>query len=381
MIQILDKHNCCGCSACSQTCPRHCISFEEDNQGFRYPSVDTSRCIDCGLCEKVCPCINHNESREPICVYAAINPDEEVRMKSSSGGMFSLIAESVINDNGIVFGARFDDNWEVMHDYAETKDGLDAFRGSKYLQSLIGGSYKQVQDFLKQGKNVLFSGTGCQIAGLKKFLRKEYENLLTVEIVCHSVPSPLVWRKYLKEKCENNSVKSVNFRDKTSGWSHYSYSVVIHHEFGKYIEPASGPYMKGLTSNLTTRPSCSQCPTRFGKSGADIVLGDCWGVWDLKPEMNDSRGVSIVETFSSKGLYFISKLNFEHVEIRLEEFVNYNSGLGTIKQLHKEHDSFFMEIGLNMSVSKALDKYLQTSNNSFLYRVKKYLLSIFRRIK
>ncbi len=149
MIEIVDKHNCCGCSACVQVCPKRCISFNEDEEGFRYPLADKELCIDCHLCETVCPCLNQNETRKPLIVYAAINPDEEIRKKSSSGGVFSMIAEVVIGEGGVVFGARFDDHWEVVHDYTETKDGLVAFRGSKYVQSRIGDSYIKTRDFLK----------------------------------------------------------------------------------------------------------------------------------------------------------------------------------------------------------------------------------------
>lgn len=199
MINIRDKYSCCGCAACVQACPKDCISFEEDEQGFRYPFVDKIRCIDCGLCEKVCPFINQSEPLKPQKVYAAKNPNDEIRLKSSSGGIFTMLAEFIIDEGGVVFGARFDKNWEVEHGYTQIKEGIEAFRGSKYLQSRIGNTYVQVRDFLIEGRKVLFSGTSCQIAGLKLFLRKDYDNLLTIDIVCHGVPSPLIWRTYLND--------------------------------------------------------------------------------------------------------------------------------------------------------------------------------------
>ena len=245
MIHILDKHNCCGCAACVQACPKQCISFNEDEQGFRYPLVDESLCIDCGLCEKVCPVIHQSDAKKPLKVYAAQNPNEEIRLKSSSGGIFTLLAEAVIDEGGVVFGARFDKNWEVEHGYTESKEGLTAFRGSKYLQSRTGETYKQARDFLKAGRKVLYSGTSCQIAGLKKFLRKEYENLITVDVVCHGAPSPLVWRTYLDDlkKCpkgtagKNSVCSSINempvitgisFRDKSTGWKKYGFVLSKH---------------------------------------------------------------------------------------------------------------------------------------------------------
>ena len=199
MIEILNKKDCCGCSACVQICPVKCIHLQEDEEGFLYPIVDKAKCIECGQCEKVCPFLNIENERKPIKVFAAQSKDDQLRLNSSSGGIFSLLAECVLAEGGVVFGVRFDDNWQPVFDYAENIAELDAFRGSKYVQAIVGNAYIDAKAFLKQGRKVMFSGTSCQIAGLKKFLKTEYENLLTVDVVCHGVPSPLVWRHYLQE--------------------------------------------------------------------------------------------------------------------------------------------------------------------------------------
>ena len=240
MIDIKEKNNCCGCSACVQICPKQCISMAADNEGFLYPQVNSAICIDCGLCEKVCLVINQSAPREPLVVYAAKNNNEDIRLKSSSGGIFTLLAEKVIEEGGVVFGAKFDADWNVIHDYTETIEGLAAFRGSKYVQSIIGDNFKTAKQFLNNGRKVLFSGTPCQIAGLKKYLRKEYDNLLTVDVVCHGVPSPMVWRDYLdykraKRAAGKNTVSSslkelpvitgISFRDKTKGWKKYGFRI------------------------------------------------------------------------------------------------------------------------------------------------------------
>lgn len=183
-----------------QICPRKCIQMQADEGGFCYPSVNVSECIECDLCEKVCPVINQMSSCEPLAVLAAKNDDDQVRMNSSSGGIFYMMAESVIKEGGVVFGARFDEDWAVVHGFAETLDEVKAFQGSKYVQSRINDSYLKVEEFLKAGRRVMFTGTPCQVAGLKLYLRKDWGNqLLLVDVVCHGVPSQAVWEEYLKE--------------------------------------------------------------------------------------------------------------------------------------------------------------------------------------
>ena len=199
MIRIIDKSKCCGCNACVQRCPKQCISMREDEEGFLYPYVDIPSCVDCGICEKVCPVLNLEEPRKPLQVFAAKNKNEDQRLRSSSGGIFILLAEQTICEGGVVFGARFDKNWEVEHCYAETLEELEPLMRSKYVQSRIGNTYKEAERFLKGGRKVLFVGTSCQIAGLHRFLKRDYDNLLTVDFICHGVPSPGVWRKYLGE--------------------------------------------------------------------------------------------------------------------------------------------------------------------------------------
>lgn len=315
MIQIIDKHNCCGCSACVQACPKQCISFDEDEQGFRYPSVSKDLCIDCGLCEKVCPVLNQSEPRKPIKVYAAVNPNEKIRMKSSSGGIFTMFAEAIIEDGGVVFGARFDEKWEVIHDYVETKEELSYFQGSKYVQSKIGETYKQTCKFLQTGRKVLFSGTSCQIAGLKLFLNKEYENLVTIDVVCHGVPSPKVWREYLSAVASNKVIGYVFLKDKTTGWRDYSFTILDKEQSVIFSEKASkNKYMMAFTRNLTLRSACFQCPAKDGKSLSDITLADFWGVENLDLKiLDDDKGMSFVSLNTRKG-----ELAFKSLSIRCE---------------------------------------------------------------
>lgn len=307
-MKLVDKDKCCGCSACISVCPKGCISMSEDKEGFLYPVVDSVQCIDCGLCEKVCPVLHplKNES-EPL-VYAAINNDESIRMQSSSGGIFTLLAESVIDNGGVVFGACFDRDWNVVHDYTETKEGLARFRGSKYVQSNVGNSFSQVKIFLDAGREVLFSGTPCQVAGLKNYLRKPYPNLLTVDLVCHGVPSPEVWRKYLQETvCKEYGIKKnkstvnlcdyifdIKFRAKDKGWKKYSFK--IEYKDGRIeINPFyENPYMNIFLSNLSLRPSCYVCPAKLNNVQSDITLADFWGVNKIDPNIDDDKGCGLL---------------------------------------------------------------------------------------
>lgn len=328
MIEIKDKSQCCGCNACVQRCPKQCIAMCEDEEGFLYPEVDEAICIDCGLCENVCPVINQADARIPLQVYAAKNTDEKIRMHSSSGGVFSILAEQTIKQGGVVFGARFDENWEVKHDYTETIDGVSVFRGSKYVQSKTGDTFKQAEQFLKQNRKVLFSGTPCQIVALKRYLKKEYENLLLVDFICHGVPSPGVWRKYLKQvialTCDKNTVSShlklllsernalvegISFRDKRLGWQKYSFSLTLSttDESGNKNTVSLSEslnenlFMRGFLANLYLRPSCYACPANKGKSGSDITLGDYWGISSLMPDYDDDKGISAISVNTEKG--------------------------------------------------------------------------------
>lgn len=299
--------------------------MQEDEKGFLYPKVDENLCINCGLCEKVCPMLNRKDKIEPQQVCAAINPDEEIRRKSSSGGVFTMLAESVIKEGGVVFGATWNEQWEVVHSYTETLNGLSAFRGAKYSQSIIGDTYRQAQEFLKAGRRVLFSGTGCQIAGLKLFLRKGYDNLLTVEIACHGVPSPKVWKEYVKKVSDGKPLGNIAFRDKRNGWSGYGLSFIeADGKELKYENASNNEFMQCFLNNLCLRPSCTNCPAKAGASGADLLIGDFWGVEGMHPDMYDNKGCSLVITYTYEGSAVFEKLDLKMKEVTNEEACRYN---------------------------------------------------------
>ncbi|MBR3915556.1 MAG: Coenzyme F420 hydrogenase/dehydrogenase, beta subunit C-terminal domain [Bacteroidaceae bacterium] len=380
MIHITEPKNCCGCNACVQACPKHCIRMQEDSEGFLYPFVDRESCIDCGLCERVCPVINQNEPQKPVVTLAAINSDESVRLASSSGGIFTLLAERTIDNGGVVFGAAFDENWDVKHICIDSKSELPKLRGSKYVQSTIGNCYKEAKTHLSAGKEVLFTGTPCQIASLKKFLRKDYKNLKTMDIVCHGTPSPLVWRKYLDEVSSMYNIAQITdiqFRDKTEGWKNFSLSIKYKDKEGvekTFRETLNeNIFMRCFLSNLCLRPSCYACPARNGKSGSDITLADLWGAENISPESDDDKGVSLVllrnKDFTLPG--FVKK------EIEYSKAVMYNPSIESDVTLPDKRDRFFRLLHSD-GIHKATVKC--TTKSRFEVLIEKIIWNIKNRI-
>ena len=385
MIKITDKKNCCGCTACVQKCPKRCISMKEDHEGFLYPEVDLSTCIDCGLCEKVCPWLNPPDKIIPQKVLAAKNRCEEDRLASSSGGVFIELAKEVLSTGGIVFGAVFDEYWEVEHTYAENLAGVRLMMGSKYLQSRIGNCYQLAEKFLKEGKKVLFSGTPCQITGLYKYLKKEYSNLISVDFLCHGVPSPGVWRRYIhdifqtparrtaagKNTVLSSSLKSVpeitgiEFRDKElTGWKKYSFVVrgVSADKADKDSVLLSdrhfeNPFMRGFLANIYLRPSCYDCKCKNGVSHSDLTIADFWGINHLMPDFDDDKGIGMILINSEKGQNMIDNLDLDIRETSLSDAMRLNGGFREHIEIPYKRKVFFVrydKIGVSSAVETAL---------------------------
>ena len=318
--------------------------------------------------------MHQTEERIPLEVYATKNPNDEIRMQSSSGGVFTQLAEQTIDAGGVVFGVKWNEHFEAIHAYTETKEGLAEFRGSKYVQSQVRDTFKQAEQFLKQGRQVLFSGVPCQIAGLKKFLRKEYDNLLTVDIICHGNPSPGVFRWYMSEQiqklrygairqsqhlplhqipsidilAQQNGIQlqQINFRDKSTGWKSYSftleYSDKINNKFEK-ISLSSGdqPFMSGFLHNLYLRPSCHVCPAKCGKSNSDLTLGDYWKISTLYPDLDDNLGVSSICCNTIKGKNVLSGLGLHLYSASYEDLCLKNPSLIHSCKVSPKRSAFF----------------------------------------
>lgn len=362
MIIVNKKEDCCACGACAQICPKQCISFQNDNEGFAYAKANGNNCINCGLCEKVCPVLNHFEPRKPHNTLAAINKNEVIRISSSSGGIFYLLAEKTIKEKGVVFGARYDENWQVILDYADSLDKVRSFMGSKYVQASVGSCYKQCKLFLEEGRKVLFTGTPCQIAGLNLFLRKTYKNLLTVDFVCHGVPSPNIWSLYLDEIIggDYTRIKDINFRNKQRGWKSFrlvvesssSDSPIISESHSKNI------YMKGFLNNLILRPSCYKCRVKSGCSHSDITIADFWGIQKVNPSMYDNKGTSMILCYTTKGVNYLNSCDFCYSESEYTLAIKMNPAIEKCSVCHPKRESFFSNFDLSYSLSQQLNRAL-----------------------
>ena len=320
MIQITNPDMCAGCYACYNACPNNCIELIPDNEGFRYPIVNIERCINCHLCEKACPYINLSIKGDILKtseIYAIRSKSEEVLRKSASGGVGYELASAVIKEGGVSFSAVWGDRYNVVyHKSATTIEELSDMQGSKYLQSDINYCYREAKVLLKSGRLVCFSGTPCQIAGLFSYLQKDYDNLITCDLICHGVPSPIVLTKYLEEIEKKEGKKIVHYyRDKSSGWAPASYTVVF--EDGSMLKGMkNNAYSKVFTYyNAQQRKSCYAC--RFSRYPriADITLGDYFvkknalDIYGNEVKATDNKGLSLVAVNTKQGMRWFSKIS------------------------------------------------------------------------
>ena len=384
MIEIREKSRCSGCHACTSICPKHCISMVCDEEGFWYPQVDSVTCINCGMCEKVCPILNPitiEKTEAEIDAYAAYSKQEEIRLNSSSGGMFTEIATYVIRKGGVVFGASFDENFDVVHTYTETEEELEHFRGSKYVQSKIGETYRQAQQFLKEGRLVLFTGTPCQIGGLFAFLKKPYENLITQDIICHGVPSPMVWKKYVqfREAEAASQTRRTFFRHKKYGWK--TYSVLFEYSNNtEYVQVLGKDlYMRAFLADLCLRPSCYQCSFKSKVRASDFTIADFWGIQNVMPEMDDDKGTSLVFVNSEKGREIFEQLKKQIVckKTDLDTAIQYNPSMIKSVAMPPKRDHFMRAIK-TQDFSCTVQKYCK---KSFIRRVLRKLRRWLRWVK
>lgn len=386
-MQICAEEKCTGCGSCAIACPQNCISMGEDDEGFRYPSLQPECCVRCGVCQKVCPVVNTPKKNEGKDAYAVKNRDEDIRLHSSSGGVFTLLAQETILHAGVVCAAKYNAEFAVEHAIASTEDEIVSFTGAKYAQSIPERCFREVESRLKSGQRVMFVGTPCQVAGLKRFLRKEYQNLLLVDMICHGVPSPGVWMKYLRERKQkdsgNSEIRKINQRSKVSGWSKHNYSVEIEYQNGSRYRKHKNEdwYMLGFINNLFLRPSCADCHFKGLDRNSDITLGDYWGVWDQLPEFDDNKGVSLLLIHSDKGheIWNAVKGKCSYLQVNREQAIAQNKSAVESSVPHRNRDRFFLSVSKQeKAFSDVVRECLfETEQVSLLYQIKAKLKSAF----
>lgn len=362
MINIINKKDCCGCHACQTICPLHCIDMVADQEGFLYPKINLQICCDCGSCEKVCPILCGQKTGGSPKAFAAWCKDKSIRADSSSGGVFSVLMKKILSQNGVVFGAAFDENMKLCHQSGEDESECLKFRGSKYLQSSIGDTYDKAKKNLHQERLVLFSGTPCQIAGLYTYLGRDYENLLTCDLVCHGVPSPSVFSAYkvfLEHKYKSKT-KKISFRNKDYGWKKFSVSFIFENNVEYKQNLFCDPFMIGFLENNYLRPSCHDCRFSCIPRVADISLADYWGVSKHHQEWDDDKGTSLILAQTEKGGIAIDACRDELniFETDLNVAISSNSCIVGSVLPGKLRALFFRDFG-RIPFNKLVKKYMQ----------------------
>lgn len=378
-----DKHDCCGCRACEQACPKQAIVMETDSEGFLYPRIDAGKCVNCGLCNRVCPIeTGSGSTAHPLGVFAAQCHDDNILRNSSSGGMFSLIAAYVLEKGGTVYGAAFDGEMYLRHVRITDKEMLCNLRGSKYVQSDIGKTYTQAREDLKNGLPVYFTGTPCQIQGLKLFLRKDYDKLLTTDLVCHGTPSYKIFANTIHniEKKRQGKIFRYLFRDKkVGGWSCSSSSSAFRRfkDNKEVFLPRSNDmsaYYNAFISGSMMRYACYCCPFANVHRPGDITLADCWGVEKIVPDFpNMKKGVSTVLVNNSKGMDVWNAVSAKTVNRQIAEAdaVANNANLHHASPLPEGRSTCY---GLAFNdYGKFLDKYRPSAKENIKFYLKYHI--------
>ena len=387
-----NEANCCGCGACMNACPFCAISMQADEKGFLYPVVDEMKCVDCGMCTRSCPIATKKKEESTFHqrIFALQLKDRDLLKKSTSGGAFSLFAEDVLKDGGVVFGAVLNAELKVRHIGVSDVDGLSVMRGSKYVQSDTEKTFSEVLSLLKDGRRVMYTGTPCQVDGLTRFLDAKgvsRDKLLTVDLLCHGVPSPKVWHDYTKylERKHGARLKDYKFRTKLAGWEN---SIELaEFENGKKIKNAEDirAFLSLFYKNASLRPLCYTCPYTTYERSSDITIGDFWGIDKTHPELNDNRGISVVLINTKKGLSATDLMKENAVVIESDKDSCKQQALMNPAQQRVDLDAFWSDYE-KFGFDYIAEKYAKRSRLSlfkvrlitFLYKIK--LLKYFKKI-
>lgn len=386
MITLKHKKDCSGCAACADICNHDSIIMHPDAEGFEYPIFDISKCIECGLCERVCPIINIPTHNDIEAVLAVKNKNEETRFKSSSGGVFELLAKNTLAQDGIVIGCRLNEDMVAEHVVASNLEELQALLSSKYVQSNTIGIYKKVRKLILEGRKVLFSGVPCQVAALQNFLFKPYANLTTIDVLCHGVPSPRLFKEYVDSlnRRYGASMTSLSFRYKKKGWKRLYINSTFANGKEHHLYSGYDSYMQLFLSDRLQRQSCFCCPYNMLHRPGDISLGDFWGIGNVYPEKDDNKGISMVLINNSKG-----KLMWQSIETETSYFTSdIDTAIAGNKVLvqHLPSDKARMQFYhdyVNLGYDAAITKYAPEKSWIYqrYYNFMRWGLDLVRKIK
>lgn len=376
MIEVLEHNRCTGCAACYTVCAHNAITMKFDSEGFEYPVINQETCIDCYMCQSVCPVLQYDKRQTLRTAnndvqkgFAARNKNLAQRLTSSSGGIFPPIAGWFLEHDGIVVGIAYDEHFNTKHLIIDSAEELQDLQGSKYLQCKADNmTFKRIRDELKTGRLVLYAGMACQVEGLKSFLRKEYENLYTIDLICMGIPSSVVWQKYLKAFFDGENIRQVNFKEKSIGWNSFCfYLKTDKREFKE--RGMENLYLQSMFRSWNMRPSCFQCPFKKEKRYSDFTLADCWGANKLVPSIDDNKGLSSVIVHSTKGqrLWQLISDKVEAVEISIDDIAAGNQNLIRNKQQTGDRKLFYEMLSSNPR--KAFERLCKVNHSSFVRKL------------
>lgn len=385
MIKITDPSKCCGCTACAAICSHGAIEMHPDKLGFLYPVVDVAKCVDCGLCDKVCSFVpDTREGRSvpktaKVDVFAVRHKESEILAQSQSGGAFSAMAEQVLKRRGLVYGAAFDESHMVRHIRIDALEGLPALRGSKYVQSDIMGIYGQILGDLRNGLEVLFTGTPCQVAGLKSYVPKTLQDgLLTMDFICHGVPSPAVWKDYLDYMSRQGKIVKANFRDKSvAGWKEHKETFI----YSNGVKKVADSFRVLFYKNIMLRHSCSVCPYNVINHKSDVTIADFWGVDEIMPQMDGAEGTSMVICNSEKGQELMERagtaLTMEPVVLDYDFMSRRNPNLVRPAKIDRDRLAFEEEYA-SRGFMRVARRWGDMGLRYKLWQIKRYILGYFK---
>ena len=385
MIKITDPSKCCGCTACAAICSHGAIEMHPDKLGFLYPVVDVAKCVDCGLCDKVCSFVpDTREGRSvpktaKVDVFAVRHKESEILAQSQSGGAFSAMAEQVLKRRGLVYGAAFDESHMVRHIRIDALEGMLALRGSKYVQSDIMGIYGQILGDLRNGLEVLFTGTPCQVAGLKSYVPKTLQDgLLTMDFICHGVPSPAVWKDYLDYMSRQGKIVKANFRDKSvAGWKEHKETFI----YSNGVKKVADSFRVLFYKNIMLRHSCSVCPYNVINHKSDVTIADFWGVDEIMPQMDGPEGTSMVICNTSKGQELIGRasdaLNIVPAVLDYDFMSRRNPNLVRPAKIDRDRLAFEEEYA-SRGFMRVARRWGDMGLRYKLWQIKRYILGYFK---